>query len=70
MTVDSQFDTEMLRRSMESLRLARISNEIEGVQEHPGDRPLAEAFARGEIDGDTMLDRVAANIEQRRRRAG
>lgn len=68
--MDSQLDTEMLRRSMESFRLARVSNEIEGVREHPEDRPLVEAFARGEIDGDTMLDRVAANIERRRRRAG
>ncbi len=68
--MDSQFDAEMLRRSMESLRLARVSNEIEGVREHPEDHPLVEAFAQGEIDGDTMLDQVAANIERRRRRAG
>lgn len=68
--MDSQFDPETLRRSMESLRLARVSNEIEGVREHPEDRPLVEAFARGEIDGDAMLDQVAANIERRRRKAG
>lgn len=59
------FDADMLARSLDGLRLARISNEIEGVREHPEDTPLLEAVARGEIDHDTFIERLTRNIARR-----
>ena len=64
-----EFDEEMLARSLDGLRLARISNEIEGVREHPEDTPLLEACVRGEISREELHERVLSNIQGRSKKA-
>lgn len=63
------FDAEALARSLDGLRLARISNEIEGVREHPDDTPLLEACVRGEITREDLHERVLDNIRGRTKKA-